>query len=132
MIDGLAPTTALAQDLPVVGPGDDVFDAGADAPVCSVVVVVDDPSVGSAAWAGDGVDSAIAAVAKDRPAAVEQRGHGVAGHDGIVAVARPAVTDRDDVAALRADDDLGVDAAAVVFADGGDFLVVYSGSGCRR
>lgn len=125
MVDGLIWAATLSQDLPVVSAGGDVFDVGADAPVFSVVVVVDDSAVGSAAWSGGGVDSVMAAIAEDWPAAVQWRGHGVAGHDDIVAVARPAVTDCDDVAASRADDDLGVDAAAVVSADRGDFLAVY-------
>jgi hypothetical protein len=43
VVDGLAASSALPQDLPVFEPGDDVFDAGADAAVFGVVVVADDP-----------------------------------------------------------------------------------------
>jgi hypothetical protein len=37
-----------------------------------------------------------------------------------------------DPASVGAEDDLGVHAAVIVRADGGDRLVMYSGSGCRR
>jgi hypothetical protein len=52
-------------------------------------------------------------------------GDGVAGHDDVVAAAGPAAADCDQGAALRADEDLGVDAAPVVLADRGDRLVVH-------
>lgn len=59
--DGTASSAALSEDLPVLDPSDGWFDAGAEALVGSVVVVVDDASVGSAAWAGDGGDFRVAA-----------------------------------------------------------------------
>ena len=43
VVDGLAASSALSQDLPVFERGGDVFDAGADTPVFAVVVVADDP-----------------------------------------------------------------------------------------
>jgi hypothetical protein len=55
--------------------------------------------------------------------------HGVAGRDDVVTVTWPAVAGYHHAAAVRADDDLGVDAAAVVLADGGDRLVVHRGQG---
>ena len=70
VVDGLTSPATLSRDLPVVDPDDEAFDAGADAAVSSAVVVLGDSAVGSAAWSGDGVDSAIAAVAEDWPAAV--------------------------------------------------------------
>ncbi len=88
VVDGLASAAALAQDLPVFEPGDDVFDAGADAAVCSVEVVVDDVPGVVARRCGDGVDAAVAAVAEDDAPAGEQVRNGVAGHD-VVAVAGP-------------------------------------------
>jgi hypothetical protein len=93
VVDGLAPSSALPQDLPVFEPGDDVFDAGTGAAVFAVVVVVDDPAVGCSARTGDCVDAAVSAVAQDWPGAVEQMGDGVAGHDDVVAVAGPAAAD---------------------------------------
>jgi hypothetical protein len=42
VVDGVASSAALAQYLPVFESGDDVFDAGSDASVIAVVVVVDD------------------------------------------------------------------------------------------
>ena len=42
VVFGLSAAATLPQDLPVFEPGDDVFDAGADAAVGSVEVVVDD------------------------------------------------------------------------------------------
>lgn len=49
VIDCFTTTAALSQDLPVLDPGDGVFYAGTDASVSAVVVVVDDPAVGSSA-----------------------------------------------------------------------------------
>ena len=63
VVDGLATAAALALDLPVFEAGDDVFDAGADAAVFAVVVVVDDPSGVVALRAGDSGD-ALAGVNK--------------------------------------------------------------------
>jgi hypothetical protein len=71
VIDGLAASSALPQDLPVFDPGDDVFDAGADTPVFPVVVVADDPAVSCSAWTGDRVDATVVAVAQDWPGAVK-------------------------------------------------------------
>jgi hypothetical protein len=51
---------------------------------------------------------------------VEDVGHGVAGHDDVVAVAGPAWAEGNDPAAVGPDGDLDVHAAAVVLADGGD------------
>jgi hypothetical protein len=82
-------------------------------------------AVGCSARTGDRVDAAVSAVAQDWPGAVEQMGDGVAGHDDVVAAAGPAAADCDQGAALRADEDLGVDAAPVVLADRGDRLVVH-------
>jgi hypothetical protein len=47
---------------------------------------------------------------------------GCAGDDDVVAVAGPAAAHGNDPADVGADDDLGVDAAPVVLADGGDPL----------
>jgi hypothetical protein len=62
---GLAAPAALPQDLAVFGPGDDVFDTGTDAGMCSVVVVADDAPGVVAGRCGDGVDAAVAAVTDD-------------------------------------------------------------------
>jgi hypothetical protein len=86
-------------------------------------------AVGCWAWTGDRGDAAVSAVAQDWPGAVEQMGDGVAGHDDVVAVAGPAAADCDQGAALRAADDLGVDAARVVVGDRGDRLVVHRDRG---
>jgi hypothetical protein len=123
VVDRPAAAAALTQYLPVFELGDDVFDAGSDPAVSLVVVVADDPTVDSAARTGDRVDATVFAVAED-DTAIEQLGHGVAGHDDVVAVGGPAATNRDHVAALRANDDWGIDAAPVVLADGGGQLVV--------
>ena len=53
----------------------------------------------------------------------------MASHDDVVSVTGPATADRYHCAALRADDDLGVDAAPVVLADGGDGLIVHGDQG---
>jgi hypothetical protein len=53
----------------------------------------------------------------------------VAGNDDVVAVTGSALTGDDNAAPVRADDDLGADAAAVVLGDGGDRLVVYGDEG---
>jgi len=81
---------ALLEYLAVFESGDDVFDAGSEAPVGLVVAVVDDPAGLVALGTGDGGDGAVAAVTEDRWGAVEQVRDGVAGHDDIVAVTRPA------------------------------------------
>jgi hypothetical protein len=77
---------------------------------------------------GDRRDAAVSAVAKD-DTTIEQQRHGVAGHDDVVAVTWPALASYDHAAPVSADDDLGVDAAAVVLADGGDRLVVHRDQG---
>ena len=82
-----------------------------------------------AARTGDGRNAAVSAVAQDRSGAVEEVGDGVAGDDDVVAVAGPGLSGNDHCPTIRADDDLGVDAAAVVFADRGDRLVVHGDQG---
>lgn len=77
-----------------------------------------------AAWAGDCGDTAVAAVAEDGPGPLYQVGDGVSGYDDVVAVSGPAATCLDYGAVRCVDDDLRVDAAAVVFADRGERLVV--------
>jgi hypothetical protein len=56
---------ALAQYLPVVESGDEVYDACPDVAVYPVVVVADDRAGVVASRCGDGVDAAVAAVAED-------------------------------------------------------------------
>lgn len=82
-------------------------------------------------WRGLGGrrDAAVSAVAEDLVLAGEQVCDGCAGYDDVVAVARPSCSDRDHGSAAGVDDDLGVDAAPVVFADRGGFLVVYRDQG---
>ena len=65
---------------------DDVFNAGADAAVCSVQVVWDDAPGVVAGRCGDGVDGAVPAVAEDDALAGERVGDGVVGHHDVVAV----------------------------------------------
>jgi hypothetical protein len=66
LVDDLAVSAALAQDLPLFEPGEDVFDAGMDPSVYPVeVIVTDDLVSGAAAGAGDGGDAAVSAVAQD-------------------------------------------------------------------
>jgi hypothetical protein len=86
-------------------------------------------AVGCSAWTGDRVDAAVSAVAQDWPGAVEQMGDGAAGHDDIIAVTGPARANGDDAAVVGVDEDLGVDAAAVVLTDRGDRLVVHRDQG---
>jgi hypothetical protein len=69
-------------------------------------------------------DAAVSAVA-EHDTTIEALRHGVAGHDDVVAVAGPTAAHRDATAGLAADDDLCVDAAVVILADGGDGLVVH-------
>jgi len=57
VVDGLATAAALTQDVPVFEAGDDVLDAGADAAVFGVMVVVDDPAGVVVLWTGDGGDA---------------------------------------------------------------------------
>ena len=80
---------ALPQDLPAFEPGDDVFDAGTDAPVCSVPGIWDDAPGVVAGRCGDGVDAAVPAVAEDDTLAGEQVGNGVAGQHDVVARQQP-------------------------------------------
>ena len=61
VVDGLAAAAALPQYLPVLEPGDDVFDAGPDPPVHPVVVIADDPAGVVASRGGDRRDGAVAA-----------------------------------------------------------------------
>jgi hypothetical protein len=51
VVYGLAAASALPQDLSVFESGDNLFDPGRDAPVCSVTLVADD-APGAAARAG--------------------------------------------------------------------------------
>ena len=83
------------------------------------MVSVDDPTGGVALWGGDRRDAAVAAVTEDLAIGAEQVCHGVASDDDVVAVTGPAAAGYHDAAAVGADDDLGVDAAALVLADGG-------------
>lgn len=79
VVDGVASSAALTEDLPVFEAGEDVFDAGADAPVSAVVLVTDDAAGVVAAGPGDGGDAAISAVAEDDSVAAE---YGVRGCGG--------------------------------------------------
>jgi len=110
--------------LPVLEPGDDVFDAGPDPAVRPVAVV----AARGGDRGGDRRDAAASAVADD-DTTIKQLGHGVAGHDDVVAVTWPALAGYHDSAPVGADDDLGVDAAAAVLAGGGDRLVVRRDQG---
>jgi hypothetical protein len=92
--------------------------------VFAVVVVVDDPVAAVAMWTGDRVHAAVSAVAQDHTT-IEQLRHGVAGNDDVVAVTWPALASGGHTSPVSADDDLGVDAAAVVLAHRGDRLVVH-------
>ena len=89
VVDGLASGAALTQYLAVFEPGDDVFDPGSGAAVGSVVAVVDDAAGVVASGCGDRSSAAVAAVTNNVVASGRVR-HGVAGHDDVVAVARPA------------------------------------------
>src|SRR6202453_3711497 len=86
-------------------------------------------AVGCSARTGDRVDAAVSAVAQDWPGAVEQMGDGAAGHDDIIAVTGPARANGYDAAVVGVDEDLGVDAGAVVLTDRGDRLVVHRDEG---
>lgn len=92
VVDGVASATALAEDLPVLESGDDVFDACPDPMVRPMVVVVDDSAGVVASRVGDRADGAVSAVTED-DMTIDQVGHGVAGHDDVVAVAGPAQAD---------------------------------------
>jgi hypothetical protein len=118
VVDGVASATAMAEDLPVFETGDDMLDTCPDPTVRPVVVVVDDPASVVTSGSGDRADAAVSAVTED-DMSIEQLCHGVAGHDDVVAVAEPAWADGNHSAPVSADDDLGVDTAAVVLADGG-------------
>ena len=65
VVDGFAAAAALRWCLPVLGPGDDVFDAGSDPAVHPVVVISDDAAGVVAGWVGDSGDGAVSAVAGD-------------------------------------------------------------------
>jgi len=110
VVDGLAASAALPQYLAVFESGDDMFDAGPYSTVRSVVVVVDCAAGLVGPRRGDRRDGAVAAVAEDNTS-IERQCHGVAGNDDVVAVAGPALAGSHHRAPLRADDDLGVDAA---------------------
>ncbi len=125
----MAAAAALPQYLPVFEPGDDVLDAGPDPAVCAVMVIADDAAGLVAPGRGDCGDAAVAAVAGDVMVAGEQMRDGCAGDDDVVAVTGPALAGDDHAAPVGADDDLGVDAAAVVLADSGDGLVVHRDQG---
>lgn len=129
VVDGVAAAAALSKDLPILDPGDDMLDASADASVCPVVIVAHDPAGVVAAGAGDHGDAAVSAVTEDLVLAGEQVCDGCAGNDDIVAVAGPALPGHHHAALVCADDDLGVDAAPVVLADGGVRLVVHRDQG---
>ena len=128
VVDGVASATALAEDLAVFESGDDVLDACPDPTVRPVVVVVDDPASVVRSRGGDRADAAVSAVTED-DMTVEEVSHGMAGHDDVVAVTGPAWADGNHSARVSADDDLGVDTAAVVLADGGDRLIVHRDQG---
>jgi hypothetical protein len=104
-----------------------VLDAGSDAAVRPVVVVVD---VAAGVVASRVVIEAmprVSAVTED-DTTIEQMQPGWTSHDDV-AVTWPAVADYHHTAPVRTDIDLGVDAAAVVGADGGDRLVVRRNQG---
>ena len=109
---------------PVLEPGDDVLGAGFDPAVHPVVVVADDPAAVVASRGGDRGDGAVSAVAMD-DTTIEELHQSAAGHDDVVAVSWLALAGYDHPSPVSADDDLGVDAAAVVLADGGDRLVAH-------
>ncbi len=94
VVDSLAVAAALPQDLPIREPGDDVFDAGTDAAVFSVVVFADDAPGVVTGGCGDGVDAAITAVTEDDTLTGEQVRDGFTGDHDVVTVAGPAVADR--------------------------------------
>ncbi|CAN7568543.1 hypothetical protein [Mycolicibacterium frederiksbergense] len=50
MVDGIASSVALSKDLPILDPGDDTLDGGADAPVCAAVIAADDPAGLVSCW----------------------------------------------------------------------------------
>ncbi len=124
-VNGVAASSALWKDLPVLDPGNDVLDAGADASVRPVVVVAED------APSGPRHGLVMVVIPRYRPSPrivrvpVEWVSDGVTGHDDVVAVAGPAVTDWVQDAPFRAGECLCVDAAPVVLADRGDRLVVH-------
>jgi hypothetical protein len=131
VVDGLAAAAALPQYLPVLESSDDVLDAGPNAAVRPLVVVIDGATSLVAARCDDRSDPAMPAIAKN-DTTIEQRHHGMASDDGIVAVTGPAAAGDEHAASVSADDDLGVDTAAVVLADGGDGGDHAPGSGCCR
>lgn len=94
VVDGLAAAAALAQDLAVFEPGDDVFDTGSDAAMLSVVLVADDAPGAVADGCGDGVDAAVAAVTEDDTRTADQVPDRCPRERDVVAVAGPAVPDR--------------------------------------
>jgi len=128
VVDCVAAAAALPQYLGVLEPGDDVLDAGSDAAACPVVVVAADGPGVVTSRGGDRCDGPVSAVAED-DTTIEQMRHGVTGHDDIIAVSGPALAGLRHAAPVRADDDLGVEAAAVVVADGGDRLAVHRDQG---
>jgi hypothetical protein len=67
VVDAVAPSAALTEYLPVVEPGDKVFDRGSNAAVKPVVAVADDAAGVVASWGGDRQDAAIAPVAERGP-----------------------------------------------------------------
>jgi hypothetical protein len=89
----MAAAAALSQDLPILDPGDDVFNVGADAPVGLVVVVVD------GATSGRRRGPVMVSMPRYPPSprndtASKRRGHGVAGHDDVVVGAGRASSNR--------------------------------------
>jgi hypothetical protein len=88
-----------------------------------VVIVADDAAGAVATRCADRCDAAVAAVAEDLSVAGEQVRHGVRTSKTSLRPG-PTAADRDKTAGWAADDDLGVDGAPVVGADGGDGLIV--------
>jgi hypothetical protein len=78
--------------LPVFESCDDVLDACSDPTVRPIVVVVDDSAGVVASRGGDRGDAAVSAVTEN-DMTTDLSGHGVAGHDDVVAVAGPARAD---------------------------------------
>jgi hypothetical protein len=103
-----------------------VFNTDWDAPVQTPVVIADGAARPVTWWCNDRFDAAVVAVAQDQAGVAEKMREGLAGDDDVVAVARPAVADRDDAASVGADDDLGVAAASIVLA------VIGAAVGCEH
>jgi hypothetical protein len=66
VVDGVGARAALAQDLPILESGDDVFDAGPESVVCPGAVVADDLAGCVAGRGGDRCDAGVFAGAENK------------------------------------------------------------------